>query len=95
MTLRAVPPRAITPPGWDTESSDQVIDVEVVEPGRLRNVIEVARFKAYYISLVPARQGDYKLALGIPHAEKDLAWRLSDFDGNMLEIAVSTLKRVE
>ncbi len=74
---------AVDLPGWELEN----------EPPRA--TIHVAQFKAYYISLVPARQGDYKLSLGVVHENKDEAWKLSDFDGNMLEIAVSTLRRIQ
>lgn len=78
-------------PGWETD--DEATD-ESVEPITPRSIVEVATFKAFYISVVPARQGDYKLSLGIPFAFKDDAWKLSDFDGNMLEVTVTTLRRV-
>lgn len=75
--------------GWELE---EAVEGELIHPP-LRATIEVARFKAYYMNLVAARQGDYKLALGIPHDQKNIAWGLSDYDGHMLEVIVNTVRR--
>lgn len=54
----------------------------------LRPLETVTVFKAFYHTLAKASHGDYKLVLGIPFDQKDSAWKLSDYDGAMVEITI-------
>lgn len=80
-------------PGYDLESALPVIAVEPLSPPS-RALIHLVTFKAFYTDLRKAAYGDYKLTLGIPHDQKDLAWELSNYDGRMLEVRIQTLAKV-
>lgn len=62
--------------------------------GRTRTVKHITTFKAMFQTLSKGVGGDYKLTLGVPFNQKDLAWALSDHDGKLLEVTVTVLQRV-
>lgn len=84
------------PAGFDLEDASATPTVGLPEPltPPSRALIHVVTFKAYYINLGKAAYGDYKLNLGIPHDQKDLAWELSNYDGRMLEVRIQTLAKI-
>ena len=57
--------------------------------------VEVSRFRCHFKQLTKDRYGDYTLALGVGKEDKDEAWKLTDYDGSMMEIVVSVIPRIK
>lgn len=55
--------------------------------------VHVTTFHAHFEQLRKTRYGDYSLALGVGKEDKDEAWKLSDYDGQMLEITIRVIPR--
>ena len=89
MTAPLIPPNGSYEGKFDLAVVPEVVDIET----STRQTVHICTFKAHYLSLNKASFGDYKLTLGVPFKEKDLAWELTNYDGRMLELVISTIMR--
>lgn len=56
--------------------------------------IVVAEFRVHYDGLTKDRYGDYVLKLGLAKDDKDEAWKLSDYDGMMMDVVFRVTPRL-